>query len=193
MWNDVSRQFLRHTDAVVLREVLVLVRKMNGATSLEAANQEKFDQLKESLSTALHETLADKDLAIDSLEDEDVQNIESGLLRVKTLMSQYNIESLFATADQDSEEADLFDVMVALASRGQLGYRPEIKVRSRVYSGVEAGYSASFGTPGGTIRHVHPVTSPVVDDARLVSGIGSKGRDCPRTSRETTRRRGSCV
>lgn len=129
MWSDVSRQFLRHTDAVVLREVLILMRKMNSATSLEATNVEQFDQLKESLSAALQETLADKDLAIDSLEEEDVQNIESGLLRVKTLMSQYNVESLFVLGAEDSEEADLFDIIVALASRGQLGYRPEIKVR----------------------------------------------------------------
>jgi cohesin complex subunit SA-1/2 len=175
MWNDVSRQFLRHTDAVVLREVLILMRKMNSATSLEVTNQEKFDQLKESLSTALHETLGDRDLAGDSLEDEDVQNIESGLLRVKTLMSQYNVEALFAVNEPESDEADMFDVILALSSRGQLGYRPEIKVRD---SGVRCDETRDLALyaalSGGTIRHVYSLASSVVDDEGLEAGDSPK-------------------
>ena len=170
MWSDVSRQFLRHTDAVVLREVLVLMRKMMSTTSLDATNQEQFRQLKESLSTAFHETLADKDLAIESLEDEDVQNIESGLLRVKTLMSQYNVESLFVAGDQDGEDFDLFDIVIALASRGQLGYRPEIKVGRQLLRDLEymiPALNLLFGRLGRTICHDDPLVTSVMDDARL--------------------------
>lgn len=194
MWNDVSRQFLRHTDAVVLREVLILMRKMNSATSLEATNQEKFDQLKESLSTALHETLADRDLAGDSLEDEDVQNIESGLLRVKTLMSQYNVESLFAVNEPESDDADMFDVILALSSRGQLGYRSEIKVRDSGARCDETRDLALYATvSGGTIRHVYPLASSVMDDEGLEARDSSNRRHDPRADRETTRCRGSSV
>jgi len=131
MWNDVTRQFLRHTDRVVLREVVALVRRMNSTTALDATNQTKFEELKESLSVALQEALSDKDLAMDSLEDEELQNIESGLLRVQTLMTQYNVDSLFAStgdADQEDDKIDLFDVLLALAARGKLGYRTEVKV-----------------------------------------------------------------
>ena len=131
MWNDVTRQFLRHTDRVVLREVVALVRRMNSTTALDATNQTKYEELKESLSVALQEALSDKDLAMDSLEDEELQNIESGLLRVQTLMTQYNVDSLFAStgdADQEDDKIDLFDVLLALAARGKLGYRTEVKV-----------------------------------------------------------------
>jgi cohesin complex subunit SA-1/2 len=129
MWNDINRQFLRHTDPTVLREVVSLVRKMNNTTALEATNHTKFDELKTSLSNTLQDVLANKDLAIDSLEDEELQNIGSGLLRVRTLMAQYNVESLFAAYDdEDVDRFDLFDILIALASRGKLGYRSEVEV-----------------------------------------------------------------
>jgi len=144
MWNDVTRQFLRHTDRVVLREVVALVRRMNSTTALDATNQTKFEELKESLSVTLQEALSDKDLAMDSLEDEELQNIESGLLRVQTLMTQYNVDSLFAVtgdAGQEDDKIDLFDVLLALASRGKLGYRTEVKVS---VIAVETGEHCSF-------------------------------------------------
>jgi cohesin complex subunit SA-1/2 len=130
MWDDVTRQFLRHTDDLVLREVVGLIRRMNSTTALDATNQTKFENLKESLSVTLQEALFGKDLAMDSLEDEELQNIESGLLRVRTLMAQYNVDSLFSPgeSEQDDDKIDLFDVLLALASRGKLGYRSEVKV-----------------------------------------------------------------
>jgi hypothetical protein len=179
MWNDVTRQYLRHTDRVVLREVIALVRRMNSTTALDATNQTKFEELKESLSVALQEALSDKDLAMDSLEDEELQNIESGLLRVQTLMTQYNVDSLFAStgdADQEDDKVDLFDVLLALASRGKLGYRTEVKVSViavRCRPGNTA-HTCHMLWTGRSICHDDSAAASFLDFARPPLGHGAR-------------------
>jgi hypothetical protein len=117
---------LKHTDPLVLQEILSIMTVMNGTQTLQSTNNVKFAELDESLADSLREVFAEKDLAIMALEDGDVETVESALLRTQTMMARYDLTGLFLTDKQD--EANLFDIALALASRGKLGFRQEIKV-----------------------------------------------------------------
>jgi hypothetical protein len=126
LWGDLNRLFLKHTDPLVLQEILSIMTVMNGTQTLQSTNNVKFAEVEESLADSLREVFAEKDLAIMALEDEDVETVESALLRTQTMMARYDLTGLFLTDKQD--EANLFDIALALASRGKLGFRQEIKV-----------------------------------------------------------------
>lgn len=129
LWSDLIRQYLRHTDHLVLQHILQLLRSLVATADLKPVNDTKLQELKDSLVTNLQESIGDVDVGSSSLEEEQLHNIESAALRIRMLFPQMDIRDIF---DDDEAGAGLWDTMLAIADRGNLGYKEEVKVCSRI-------------------------------------------------------------
>jgi cohesin complex subunit SA-1/2 len=92
---------------------------------LKPVNETKLQELKDSLVENLQESIGEVDVGSSSLEEEQLHNIESAALRIRMLFPQMDIRDIF---DDDEAGAGLWDTMLAIADRGKLGYKEEVKV-----------------------------------------------------------------
>lgn len=98
---------------------------MLATADLKAVNDAKLQELEESLVSNLHESIGDVDVESDSLEEEQLHNMESAMLRLRMLFPQMDIRHVF---DSDDEaQAGLWETILAIADRGKLGYKEEVK------------------------------------------------------------------
>lgn len=126
LWDNITKQFFKHSDAVVVEEGFKTIQTLMAATSLKATNTAKYDEFEESLVSTLRETIGDKDIASSPFDDEEVHAVESAFLRIKTVLLAKNISALILDEEADVEK--VWDLALALAERGKLGYKEEAKV-----------------------------------------------------------------
>jgi cohesin complex subunit SA-1/2 len=104
---------------------LQLLRSLLATADLKVVNDAKLQELEENLVTNLHESIGDVDVGSSSLEEEQLHNIESAMLRLRMLFPQMDIRHVF---DGEEGEASLWETILAIADRGKLGYKEEVKV-----------------------------------------------------------------
>lgn len=109
--------------------MLQLLRSLVTTADLEAVNDTKLQELKDSLVANLQKSIGDVDVGSSSLEEEQLHNIESAALRLRMLFPQMDIRDIF---DDDEAGAGLWTTMLAIADRGNLGYKEEVKVSTDV-------------------------------------------------------------
>ncbi|GHJ88769.1 hypothetical protein NliqN6_5171 [Naganishia liquefaciens] len=125
LWGDLIRQYLRHTDHLVLQRLLQLLRSLIATADLKTVNDAKLQELKDGLVSNLQESIGDVDVGSSSLEEEQLHNIESAAFRLRMLFPQMDIRDIF---DDDEAGAGLWSIMLAIADRGNLGYKEEVKL-----------------------------------------------------------------
>lgn len=130
-WDDISRQFLRHSDVLVLNRIIEVITRMEKVEALRAVNEAKAAELSNSLFEALNQALADKDLALASFEEEELQILDSVIVRLIRWAARHDLTQQFQPGDEGS--GAFYAIILAIANRGKLGYREEALVSSIVF------------------------------------------------------------
>lgn len=125
MWDDVIKQFMSQSAAVVLNNAVTTIRYMMDSTSLSNTNSTKILELEEELATTLRDTLGGRDeLELASFDEDDILALTAMCARLATLAGTRDITS-WMEEDEGGKQSSAWDIVTAIAERGRLGYKEE--------------------------------------------------------------------
>jgi cohesin complex subunit SA-1/2 len=126
LWDDVTKQFLQHTEPVVLSAAIRAINTLTSNSSMEAANKQKLAELEESLFASLRDAIDGEDVPGMTISEDQLSSIEAILLRVGLLASNRDIVT--AMQDEEGGQSSGWTIVLAFAGRGALGFKEETKV-----------------------------------------------------------------
>ncbi|GAA6029512.1 hypothetical protein JCM8097_003715 [Rhodosporidiobolus ruineniae] len=124
LWDDVNKQFLKHTSPVVLDQAALTLIHFLSVSNLSATNTTKLAELEDSLITSLRTTTADRDVESATFEDDEVHALTACVARLEKLAKVRNLGNALEEnhAGKETSAAELLDQIV---NRGRLGYKEE--------------------------------------------------------------------
>jgi cohesin complex subunit SA-1/2 len=128
LWDDITKQFLQHTDRTVLTAAIQAINELTLNTSLAQNNTTKLNELTESLFTSLRDAINGQDVSSMSIDDEEVASIEAILFRLTLLAKSRDITEVME--DEEGGQSSGWEIVCAFAERGELPYKDEAKVSS---------------------------------------------------------------
>ncbi|ODO10375.1 hypothetical protein I350_00970 [Cryptococcus amylolentus CBS 6273] len=123
LWDDFTKQFLHHTSPTVLTPAIQAINKLNANSPLANVNEAKLAELEEALFAGLRDVIGSEDVALVTLEDDQIGQLEATLLRLTLL--QRSMDMTEVMEDEEGQQSSGWDIICALADRGKLGYREE--------------------------------------------------------------------
>lgn len=111
-----------------MEEAYKAIQTLQAASSLNATNSTKLADFDDQLMAALREITADRDISTVTFEEAEIAGLESSLLRIKTVLLSRDISQLLED-DANGKQSKAWDIIMALAERGRLGFQEEVKVR----------------------------------------------------------------
>jgi cohesin complex subunit SA-1/2 len=126
LWDDVTKQFLQHTDPNVLTAAIHAISTLTANTPMEATNKEKLAELEESLFTSLRDVIDGQDVSVMTIGEDQLASIEAVLLRVKLLSSSRDIVGVMQ--DEEGGQSSGWAIVLAFAERGGLGFKEEYQI-----------------------------------------------------------------
>ncbi|KAF9011840.1 hypothetical protein BDQ17DRAFT_1396897 [Cyathus striatus] len=125
LWDDVTKQFLSHSSVTVLSRAMSAIRYFMDATSLSNTNSTKILELEDELSSALRDAVAGRDeIEVATFSEDEVLVLGALCTRLATLTGSRNM-TIWMEEDEGGKQSSAWDIIVALAERGRLGYREE--------------------------------------------------------------------
>ncbi|KAK6906813.1 hypothetical protein I203_100800 [Kwoniella mangroviensis CBS 8507] len=125
LWDDVTKQFLHHTDPSVLESAIKAVNHLTTNAPMATSNTTKLNELQESLFASLRDEIGSDDVALLSLEEEGIAKLEAILLRILLLEKSRDITEVM---EDEEGQSSGWDIICAFAERGRLGYKEEAKM-----------------------------------------------------------------
>lgn len=125
LWDDVSKQLLKHSSADVIDAAVSAIRLLLATTSLSTRNEAKALELEESLAEALADSTGLVDLEMGSFED-DIPAIQACLARIAKLAAQRDPAAILAREDATGKAVSA--AVDAIVGRADFGYPEESKV-----------------------------------------------------------------
>ena len=105
------------------------IKHLLSATSLANTNNTKVLELEEELAQSLRDAVAGRDeLEIATFSDDEVRILGAVCARIAALMSTRDLTA-WMEEDEGGKQSSAWDIIVALAERGKLGYKEEEPVR----------------------------------------------------------------
>ncbi|OCF34452.1 cohesin complex subunit SA-1/2 [Kwoniella heveanensis BCC8398] len=126
LWDEISKQFLQHTNPAVLITAIEAVNQLSQNSDMDAANNTKLAELQESLFASLRDAIGENDVALLSLEEEGLAQLEAIMLRLSLLQKSRNLVEIME--DIEGGQSSGWDIVCAFAERGRLGYKEEAKI-----------------------------------------------------------------
>lgn len=126
LWDDVTKQFLQHTDQAVLTAAMQAINTLNANESMATINTQKLGELEEALFTSLRDVVNGEDVPSMSIDEDQVTAIEAILLRISLLARSRDIAT--AMEDEEGGQSAGWTIVSAFAGRGSLGYKEEAKL-----------------------------------------------------------------
>ncbi|WVQ95735.1 hypothetical protein IAU59_002834 [Kwoniella sp. CBS 9459] len=126
LWDEVSKQFLQHTNPAVLISAIQAINRLSQNSDMDAANTTKLAELQESLFASLRDAIGQNDVALLSLEEEGLAQLEAIMLRLSLLQKTRNLVEIME--DIEGGQSSGWDIVCAFAERGRLGYKEEAKM-----------------------------------------------------------------
>ncbi|GAA5877410.1 hypothetical protein JCM16303_003321 [Sporobolomyces ruberrimus] len=123
LWDDVKKQFLKHTDSDVLDQAVRTIAHFLGAAELSTENQAKLPELEEALLSSLRQSVEDKDIESATFEEDDISNLTACIARIDKLGRIKNIASLEDT--DGGKQTSVWEILDSIVNRGRLGYKEE--------------------------------------------------------------------
>lgn len=128
LWDEVSGQFSRHSEDVVLRRGATAIRALVGfaqtQSSLDEVTTTKLVALQESLINSLREPLKGIEVATSTLDEDTIFALQANLQRLAGLSSATDCSEVI----EDTEGGQItsgWEILREVASRGKLGYKGE--------------------------------------------------------------------
>ncbi|GAA5920161.1 hypothetical protein JCM6882_006360 [Rhodosporidiobolus microsporus] len=124
LWDDVTKQFLKHTSSAVLDQAALTLVHFISISNLSATNNTKLAELEEALIAALRTSTTGRDVESASFEDDEVLALTACVARIEKLAKVRNLSNALEDTDggKETSAADLLDAVV---NRGRLGYQEE--------------------------------------------------------------------
>ncbi|WVF68116.1 hypothetical protein IAT40_002879 [Kwoniella sp. CBS 6097] len=126
LWDEVSKQFLQHTSPAVLKSAIEAIHTLSQNSDMDAANNNKLAEVQESLFASLRDAIGQNDVALLSLEEEDLAQLEAIMLRLCLLQKSRNLVEIME--DIEGGQSSGWEIVCAFAERGRLGYKEEAKM-----------------------------------------------------------------
>lgn len=126
LWDDVTKQFLHHTEVAVLTAAIQAINTLCANTSMDSVNAAKVAELEESLFTSLRDAVDGEDVGGMSISEDQLGAIEATFLRLSLLARSRDITS--AMGDEEGGQSSGWTIVSAFAGRGGLGFKEEVKV-----------------------------------------------------------------
>jgi hypothetical protein len=125
----VTKQLLSHSSLTVLKHSVVTICHFLSATSLTNTNSTKILELEDELSSSLRDAVAGRDeIEVASFTEDEVLALGAICARLATLSGTRDMTS-WMEEDEGGKQSNAWDIMMALAERGRLGYREEERVK----------------------------------------------------------------
>jgi cohesin complex subunit SA-1/2 len=126
LWDDITKQFLQHTDETVLTSAIQAINELTLNSALGNSNSTKLAELTETLFTSLRDAINGEDVLTMSLGQEEIASIEAILLRMTLLGKSRDITEVME--DEEGGQSSGWEIACAFAERGELPYKEEAKV-----------------------------------------------------------------
>ncbi|PRQ73544.1 hypothetical protein AAT19DRAFT_15111 [Rhodotorula toruloides] len=126
LWDDVTKQFLKHTQADVLDQATRTLAHFVAANNLSATNQTKLAELEEKLVSTLR-TSAGDDVEGATFEDDECHALTACVARIEKLSKVRNLNATLEDTDGGKVTSAL-DILDGIANRGRLGYKAEARM-----------------------------------------------------------------
>lgn len=128
LWDEVSTQFSRHSEATLLKRgaasVRALVASAQNHANLTEMTASKLTALQETLVNALREPLKGKEVAAATLDDDVVFSLQANLLRLASLSGATDCCDVMED-NEDGQASSGWEIVREIALRGKLGYQGE--------------------------------------------------------------------
>ncbi|EJD02028.1 uncharacterized protein FOMMEDRAFT_124206 [Fomitiporia mediterranea MF3/22] len=125
LWDDVSKQFLTHSSALVLSNSMAAIRHFMEATSLSNTNSTKILELEDELASSLRDAVGGRnELEVATFSDDEARTLGAICARLCALASSRDLTS-WMEEDEGGKQSNAWDIICALAERGRLGYKEE--------------------------------------------------------------------
>ncbi|KZT59992.1 hypothetical protein CALCODRAFT_449346 [Calocera cornea HHB12733] len=126
LWDDVSQQFLKQTDPMVLRNsVGTIMYLLTSGASLVNINSRKMTELEDEVFSSLRDAVAGRDeLELANFEDNELHALSAVTTRLSSLFATRDL-TVGMEEDEGGKQSSAWDILSALAERGRLGYKDE--------------------------------------------------------------------
>ncbi|WWC92113.1 uncharacterized protein L201_007067 [Kwoniella dendrophila CBS 6074] len=125
LWDDVTKQFLHHTDQSVLDSAIKAVNHLSSNASMSTVNSAKITELQESLFASLRDEIGSEDVGLLSPDEEGIAKLEAILLRILLLEKSRDLTEVMEDAEGQSTG---WEIICAFAERSRLGYKEEAQM-----------------------------------------------------------------
>ncbi|BGP45801.1 cohesin complex subunit [Rhodotorula kratochvilovae] len=123
LWDDVTKQLLKHTQVDVLDEAARTLVYFLAAKDLSAQNETKIAELEETLVGALRAAAGD-DVEAATFGEDELHALTACVARVQKLAKVRNLSSALEDTD-GGKEMSAMDILDGIVNRGRLGYKEE--------------------------------------------------------------------
>ncbi|KAF7341967.1 SCD domain-containing protein [Mycena venus] len=125
LWDDITKQFLSHSEPVVLRAAIGAFQHLLRATSLSNQNNTKVLELEDELSSALRDAVAGREeIEVAGFNEDEVIALGALCARLSELSGARDM-SAWMEEDEGGKQSSAWDIVSALVERGRLGYKEE--------------------------------------------------------------------
>ena len=130
LWDDVTKQFLQHTDPNLLAAAIKTIVSLSLNTDMSSSNDTKLAELDESVFTSLRDEINGEEVFSMSLNEDRLASLQAILLRISLLARSKDIVDIMD--DEEGGQSSGWDIVYAFAERGEVGFKEEAKVCSLV-------------------------------------------------------------
>ncbi|KAJ7216553.1 hypothetical protein GGX14DRAFT_441986 [Mycena pura] len=125
LWDDITKQFLSHSEPSVLNVAIQALMHLMAATSLSNTNSTKIIELEDELSSTLRDAVAGRDeIEVAGFDEDEVIALAALCTRLSVLCG-YRDMSGWMEEDEGGKQSSAWDIVSALVERGRLGYKEE--------------------------------------------------------------------
>lgn len=130
LWDDVTKQFLSHTDVLILERAMETIRSLAAADSLAATNKEKKAQLEQAVLAPLRQIASEVELHNAVLDEDTIAKLEATLTRLIMIAKNWDVTAVMDEKD-DGNASSAIDIVTEILDRGSMGFSEEEKMVSR--------------------------------------------------------------
>lgn len=119
---------MSHSSLAVLKHSCVAICHFLSATSLSNTNSTKILELEDELSSSLRDAVAGRDeIEVASFTEDEVLSLSAICARLAILAGARDMTS-WMQEDEGGKQSNAWDIIMAIAERGRLGYKEEEQV-----------------------------------------------------------------
>lgn len=127
LWDDLTKILLKNSSTEILSPTIAAITYLLSTESLANANSKKVAELDDALFGSLRTAVDGRDVETAGFEEDEVAVLIGICTRIGLISCWRNLTEIMDDTDGGKQTSG-WDILLALAARGDLGYREEGKV-----------------------------------------------------------------